>query len=119
MGDDRDSGAAVLLSFLLGGISGAVLALLYAPRSGRETREFLGEKLREGAERGRELKDQAMERGRVIKEQAVGKGRALIDDATQYVERQREALEDRKDRFSAAVEAGRQAYREEKAKTKA
>jgi gas vesicle protein len=119
MGDDRDSGAAVLLSFLLGGLTGAALALLYAPRSGRETREMLGEKLREGAERGRALKDQALEKGRVLKEQAVDKGRAMIDDASEYVERQREALEDRKDRFTAAVEAGRQAYREEKAKTKA
>ncbi|HEX6739522.1 MAG TPA: YtxH domain-containing protein [Vicinamibacteria bacterium] len=119
MGDDRDSGAAVLLSFLLGGATGAVLALLYAPRTGRETREMLGEKLREGAERGRELKDQALEKGRVIKEQAMGKGRALLDDASEYVDRQREAIEERKDRFTAAVEAGRQAYREEKAKTKA
>jgi gas vesicle protein len=119
MGDDRDSGAAVLLSFLLGGVTGAALALLYAPRSGRETREMLGEKLREGAERGRELKDQALEKGRVLKEQAVGKGRALLDDASEYVERKREAVEERKDRFTAAVEAGRQAYREEKAKTKA
>jgi gas vesicle protein len=119
MGDDRDSGAAVLLSFLLGGITGAALALLYAPRSGRETREMLGERLREGADRGRELKDQALEKGRALKEQALGKGRAILDDASEYMEKQREALEERKDRFSAAVEAGRQAYREEKAKTKA
>jgi gas vesicle protein len=119
MGDDRDSGATVLLSFLLGGITGAALALLYAPRSGRETREILGERLREGAERGRELKDQALEKGRALKEQALGKGRELIDDASEYMEKQRDALEERKDRFTAAVEAGRQAYREEKAKTKA
>jgi gas vesicle protein len=119
MSDDRDSGAAVLLSFLLGGITGAALALLYAPRSGRETREILGERLREGAERGRELKDQAVEKGRALKEQAMGKGRAILDDASEYMEKQRDALEERKDRFTAAVEAGRQAYREEKAKTKA
>src|SRR5687768_1431681 len=119
MGDDRDSGAAVLLSFLLGGITGAALALLYAPRTGRETREMLGERLREGAERGRELKEQALEKGRALKEEAVGRGRALVDEASDYVDRQREALEDRKERLSAAVEAGRQAYREEKAKSKA
>lgn len=119
MSDERDSGAAVLLSFLLGGITGAALALLYAPRSGRETREMLGERIREGADRGRELKDQALEKGRVLKEQAVGKGRALLDEASQYVDRQRDALDERKERFTAAVEAGRQAYREEKAKTKA
>jgi gas vesicle protein len=108
MSDDRDAGASsIVLSFLLGGVAGAALALLYAPRTGRETREYLGEKLREGAERGRELRDQALERGR-----------SFLDEAGGYVDRGRDALDDRKERFSAAVEAGRQAYREERNKAK-
>ena len=38
--DDRDSSASsVILAFLLGGLTGAALALLYAPRSGKETRD--------------------------------------------------------------------------------
>jgi hypothetical protein len=37
-----------------------------------------------------------------------------VDEAGDYIERQKEAVEQRRDRFSAAVEAGRQAYREEK-----
>ena len=61
MSDDR--GSNTLLAFLLGGIAGAAVALLYAPRSGRETREMLGEKLREGAERGKELGNQARAAG--------------------------------------------------------
>jgi gas vesicle protein len=93
------------LSFLLGGLTGAVLAVLYAPRSGKETREMLGEKIREGAERGRELRDRAMARGR-----------EALDEAADYVEKQRESLDRRKERLAAAVEAGRQAYREEKDK---
>ena len=44
-------------------------------------------------------------------------GRQAIDDASTYVDRQREALEKRRDRLAAAVEAGKQAYREEKEKT--
>lgn len=108
MSDDRDAAASsVVLSFLLGGVAGAALALLYAPRTGRETREYLGGKLREGAERGRELRDQAVERGR-----------SFLDDAGGFVDKHREAIDDRKERFSAAVEAGRQAYREERNKTK-
>jgi len=104
--DDRDSNASsVILAFLLGGLTGAAVALLYAPRSGQETRDLLGERMRETADRGRELK-----------EQAVGRGRAMVHDATNYVERQKQELESRKERFSAAVEAGRQAYREEKQK---
>jgi gas vesicle protein len=109
MTDDSDSGASsVVLAFLLGGLAGAALALLYAPRSGKETRDLLNERMREAGERGRELK-----------EEAVGRGRAVIDDATAYVERQRQELDSRKERFAAAVDAGRQAYREEKQKEKA
>jgi gas vesicle protein len=106
MDDERGAGASgILLSFLLGGLTGAALALLYAPRSGRETRELLGEKLREGAERGRDLKDRALERGREV-----------LDDAADYVEKQRENLDRRRERLAAAVEAGRAAYRDEKDK---
>src|SRR2546430_3409144 len=35
--------SSVILAFLLGGLTGAALALLYAPRSGKETRDLLGE----------------------------------------------------------------------------
>jgi gas vesicle protein len=104
--DDPGAGASgVILSFLLGALSGAALAVLFAPRSGRETREMLGEKLREGAERGRKLGERAAE-----------KGREAIDEATGYVEQQRAALDKRRERLAAAVEAGRQTYREEKGK---
>ena len=104
MSDDRDAGASrVILAFLLGGLTGAALALLYAPRTGRETRDLLNERLRETADRSREMRDDI-----------VGRGRALVDDAEEYVERQKRELESRKERLAAAVEAGRQAYREEK-----
>lgn len=105
MSDDRDGGAGIILSFLLGGLTGAAVAILFAPRSGRETREILGERVREGAERSREIRDRATERGREI-----------LDDASEYVDRKRQNLEKGKSRLSAAVEAGRQAYREEKEK---
>ena len=103
MSDDRDPGFSAFLAFLLGGLTGAAIALLYAPRSGRETRDILGEKLRESEDRARELKEQV----RV-------KGKAVLDDAAEYIEKQRAAVEQRKERFTAAVDAGRQAYREEK-----
>ena len=50
----RDEGAgagSVVLAFLVGAVGGAAVALLYAPATGAETREFLGEKAREGRER--------------------------------------------------------------------
>jgi gas vesicle protein len=104
--DQHNAGTSgVVLSFLLGALSGAALAVLFAPRSGRETREILGERLKETAERSRHLGEQAIE-----------KGREAAQDASGYVERQRDALEKRRDRLAAAVEAGRQAYRDEKEK---
>ena len=76
----RDEGAgagSILLAFLLGAVGGAAVALLYAPASGRETREYLGERAREGrdraaeaAARGRETLNHAIERGREAYQQA-------------------------------------------------
>ena len=104
--DERNAGTSgVVLSFLLGALSGAALAILFAPRSGRETREILSEKLRETADRSRRAGQEALE-----------KGREAVENASGYLDRQRDALEKRRDRLSAAVEAGRQAYRDEKEK---
>jgi len=106
MSDDRNSGASgIILSFMLGGLTGAALAILFAPRSGKETRDLLGERISEGKERGRELRDKA-----------ASKGREILEDASDYVDRAKESAAQRKDRLSAALEAGRQAYRDEKEK---
>ena len=81
----RDEGAgagAVLLAFLVGAVAGAAVALLYAPAAGRETREFLGEKAREGRDRASE----AAVRGRQI----IKQGRETLATA---IERGREAYE--------------------------
>ena len=56
--DDGSGAGNVMLAFLLGAVSGAVLALLYAPASGSETRRYLGEKAREG----RDLASEAVQR---------------------------------------------------------
>ena len=81
--DDGDTGN-ILLAFVLGAVSGAMLALLYAPSSGRETRERLVEKAEEARARaadaaakgrevlaqGRETLTTAIERGREAYQQA-------------------------------------------------
>ncbi|MDR1990929.1 MAG: YtxH domain-containing protein [Acidobacteriaceae bacterium] len=83
MANDQSGGAgSILLSFLLGAVSGAAVALLYAPTSGRETREYLGERAREGRERAAVAAD----RGREIVQQ----GRETIGNA---IERGREAYQ--------------------------
>lgn len=91
---DNSSASGVLLSFIVGGIAGAALAVLFAPRSGRETREMLAEQVKEGVAKGRDLKNDVVTRSE-----------RLRDDAVDF-------LEERKERLGAAVEAGQQAYRE-------
>jgi gas vesicle protein len=82
--DERAGAGNVLLAFILGAVSGAAIALLYAPTSGRDTRDYLGERAREGRERaadaagrsrdivsqGRETLSNALERGREAYQQA-------------------------------------------------
>jgi gas vesicle protein len=80
----RDSASDVLMAFLIGGAMGAALALLFAPRTGEETRELISDAAREGARRARDVAD----RGREIGERAAGRGRQLVDDAAQTVSRQ-------------------------------
>jgi gas vesicle protein len=88
--DDGNGAGSILLAFLLGAVSGAAVALLYAPRSGRETRDYLGEKAREGRARAAE----AAERGR----QVIAQGRETISTA---IDRGREAYQQARARENA------------------
>jgi gas vesicle protein len=80
--------------FFLGLGLGAAVALLFAPKSGPETRDFLLTKADEG-------KDYLKRRS----EEAIGSANELIDKGKDAIARQ-------KDQLQAAVEAGKQAYRE-------
>ncbi|MBZ5686736.1 MAG: YtxH domain-containing protein [Acidobacteriia bacterium] len=89
---DRDGNSFVW--FLAGLGLGALAGVLYAPRSGAETREVL----RARAEEGR---DYVRGRAREAREQAQG-----------WADRGREVVNQQKEQFRAAYEAGRQAYHE-------
>lgn len=93
-----DNGGAKLGYFIAGMGIGAVLALLFAPRSGEETRQYLRERAEEGLDTAK----------RQIHE--------LRERAEDYTERGKEYVERQRDSVSAALEAGKQAYREEKKK---
>ena len=82
----RDEGAgagSVLLAFLLGAVSGAAVALLYAPKPGDITRDELRLRSEELKRRADELQRIATE----LSSQAQVKGRELADEAKRQWER--------------------------------
>jgi gas vesicle protein len=93
------------LAWLVAGLGiGALVGILYAPKSGRETREDIARGAREGTE-------YLSTRTKRVAEQ-VG---TLVDRSKEqvgeYVERGRSFVGDQSNRVAAAVEAGREAYR--------
>src|SRR5512147_1322050 len=95
MSDDR--GGNGILWFLAGLGIGAAVGVLYAPKSGRETREDIARYAQEGSDY---VKDRAKE---------------YRTQANDWVDRGKEVVSKQKDQIRNAVEAGRQAYREAKA----
>ena len=49
--DDGSMAGTIVVSFVLGALTGAAVALLLAPATGEETRRYLGEKAKEGRDR--------------------------------------------------------------------
>ena len=57
----RDNSGSLMVAFVIGALTGAAVALLFAPATGEDTREYLGQKAREGKAKGREAVDQGRE----------------------------------------------------------
>ena len=74
-------GGTVLLAFLAGAVTGAAVALLFAPAAGEETRQFLTDKARESRER-----------------------------ALTAARDGRDVLKRQKDQLTTAIDRGREAY---------
>ncbi len=68
--DDRSTYPAGLLTFLLGSLAGASIALLFAPQSGRDTRRTMSRKMRDGMDAARDLSQRMVSRGRDIRDEA-------------------------------------------------
>ena len=87
------------ISFFLVGLGiGALVGILFAPKSGEETREYLAQKADEG------------------REYAQRKARELRERADDIIERGKGVATRQKESITAAVDAGREAYQREKAK---
>ncbi|SRR5712692_3055229 len=86
--------------FLLGLSIGSLIGILFAPKSGEETREYLTQKTKDGGEYARK------------------KARGLRERAEDLVERGKEVVTETKEQIAAAVDVGRETYQQEKAKAK-
>ncbi len=84
--------------FIVGLGVGTLLGILFAPKSGEETREFLAQKADEG------------------REYAQKKARELRERAEDLIERSKELINREKGSIAAAVEAGKETYQRERAK---
>ena len=108
-GDDGDVGAR-LTYFAIGATVGAVVALLFAPKSGRELRQDVADATRKGVDRARETGSQLSARAGEYSETASTRAGELATSARDAVSRRGELV-------GSAIEAGRQAYRDEKRRT--
>src|SRR6202161_2605535 len=93
-----DSSGSKVSYFMVGLGIGALVGILFAPKSGEETREYLAEKGEEG------------------REDAQRKAPEIRERADELVERSKQVASRQKESISAAVDAGRDAYQREKAK---
>lgn len=94
-----ESNVGSKVSFFMVGLGiGALVGILFAPKSGEETREYLAQKADEG------------------REYAQRKARELRERADDLIDRGKTVATRQKDTIAAAVDAGRDAYQREKAK---
>jgi gas vesicle protein len=100
--EERSSGFGYFLLGLAIGVAGGIL---WAPRSGEETRQILADRAGEGADY---LKARAQESGEYVRQRTDD----LKQSASDLYEKGRTTVAKQKETLNAAVEAGRQAYRE-------
>jgi gas vesicle protein len=133
MGNDSENNISTRLTYLLiGGGIGAVLALLFAPKSGQELRGDIADATRKGIDKSREAAqqlgdrageyyEQTRERAGELYSQASEKASGLYSQAAEKVgevaQTARESATRQTSTVAAAIDAGKKAYQDEKRKT--
>jgi gas vesicle protein len=120
----KDSGENIstrLTYLLIGGGIGAILALLFAPKSGHELRGDIKDATRKGIDRSREAAQQLGDRAGEYYEATRDRASELYSQAAGKVsdvaQTAREAASRQGGTLTAAIDAGKKAYQEEKRKT--
>ena len=117
--DRDDSSVSTKLTYLLiGGGIGAVIALLFAPKSGVELREDIADVTRKGIEKSKETAAQLQEKAgdyyEVGREKAGELYQTAQEKAGALTDKAKAAAARTANPFTAAVEAGKDAYVAEK-----
>ena len=103
---DRDEFGAFLVGFIVGGLTGAVVSLLFAPQSGEETRAMIKDKSIELRDKASASAEAALARA----EAAAAEARARADElAADLRARGASTYEDMKARGKSALDAVRKA----------
>jgi gas vesicle protein len=118
---DQTSATTKLTYLLIGGGIGAVIALLFAPKSGVELRGDIADATRKGIEKSKEaaaqLQDRAGEYYEVTRDKAGELYQTAQEKAGELTEKAKSAAARTANPFTAAVEAGKEAYVAEKRRT--
>jgi gas vesicle protein len=122
--ENYESSATTKLTYLIiGGGIGAILALLFAPKSGEELRGDIADATRKGIEKSKEaaalVGEKAGEYYEVSKEKAGELYAAAGDRAEEIADKAKAAAARTANPFTAAIEAGKDAYTAEKRKNEA
>jgi gas vesicle protein len=129
MADNNSNSGDKLVYFLIGAGIGAVTAMLFAPKSGSELRSEIADATRKSLDyardTGRDVGERAQEYYQTSVERATdltARSREAVTDltarsreaVTDLTQRGKELVNSQKAQFAAAIEAGKQGYREAK-----
>ncbi len=95
----------IFLSFLLGGVIGGALALLYAPKAGKNLRKDIGRKTGELIEEGKKLTSESWNGAKDAAE-------STLDSANEFLNTGMDKITRKADNVKAALKSGFRAYSE-------
>lgn len=119
MADDNSTSG---LGWFLAGLGvGALVGVLYAPKSGKETREDIvqgaldaKEKAAVYAQQGYDKANDYVAQGKQVAGEYVDRGKEYYEKGrsqwTEYVEKGKNLVQDQQDKVQAAINAGKDAY---------